>query len=350
MPGTSGSPDTVDIGFRVDRHVEIDHMADLVDIDASRGDIRGDEHRDPTSPEGVHRLGPGILGLVAVNCVGIDRCSAEDGRKTICAVLGSREHQRPGDLGTTKETRQQILLRIPVDLVELLRDCLDRRRFGIGLDRDRIPEDRVRQHPDLLRQGCREEQSLAFIGEHRNDLANVVDETHVQHSIGFIKHERLDLGEIDVSLVHQVEKSAGRGDQHVDPRSQGLDLVVLTDTTEDHCMLQRQFPAIGDEALHDLHREFTRGAEHECTRRTALGALARRSGLSHFGTGEPVQDRQCEGAGLAGTRLGATKNVATFDGRRNGVSLNWSRLGVALGFNRANDGLRKPEILETHAE
>ena len=40
--GAPRATDAVDVVFRVMRHVEIDHVADLLDVDAARGDIGGD--------------------------------------------------------------------------------------------------------------------------------------------------------------------------------------------------------------------------------------------------------------------------------------------------------------------
>ena len=42
------------------------------------------------------------------------------------------------------------------------------------------------------------------------------DEAHVEHLVGFVEHEDLDLREVDVPLLHEVEQAAGRGDEDVD--------------------------------------------------------------------------------------------------------------------------------------
>jgi len=43
--GSCRSADAMDIRLRVTGHVEIDHMRDVININAARSDIRGDEHR-----------------------------------------------------------------------------------------------------------------------------------------------------------------------------------------------------------------------------------------------------------------------------------------------------------------
>ena len=53
----------------------------------------------------------------------------------------------------------------------------------------------------------------------RGDAADVLDEAHVEHAVGFVEHEELDVAELDVALAHQVEQAARRGDQDVDAAS-----------------------------------------------------------------------------------------------------------------------------------
>ena len=52
--------------------------------------------------------------------------------------------------------------------------------------------------------------------QHGDDALDVVDEAHVEHAVGFVEHEHLDLVEAQRALVHEIEQAAGRGDQHVD--------------------------------------------------------------------------------------------------------------------------------------
>ena len=57
---------------------------------------------------------------------------------------------------------------------------------------------------------CRSLRSMATI------LLDVVDEAHVEHAVGFVEHQHLDLVEAQRALVHQIEQAAGRGHQHFD--------------------------------------------------------------------------------------------------------------------------------------
>ena len=55
-----------------------------------------------------------------------------------------------------------------------------------------------------------------------------------------------------------------------------------------------------------------------------------------------------EGAGLSRSRLGASKNVASFHGGRDRFRLDRSRFLVALGHDRIDYGLMQPHVLKGH--
>ena len=328
--GSSGPSDAMHVGLGIDRHVVVDHVGDVVHVDAAGGDVGRDQNRDSAVAEGFHRLGAHVLRLVAVNRIGIDRCLPENAGQTIRTVLGLREDQGTSDVLTAEETSKHLLLLRSIHLVEMLSDRLDCRRLGIGLDAHRVEEDGIREGPDLLRHRRGEEKGLMLVGKHLDHLADVVDETHVEHSVGLVQNDGLDHRQIDVPLIDEVQKTTGRRDQDVHARTERLDLVVLTDAAIDGRMLQGELASVGREAVEDLHRQLTGRAEHDRTRQTALCALAGRLGLSHFGTGQTMEDGQCEGAGLARAGLGTTEDITTFEGRRNRLCLNRSRFGVAL--------------------
>ena len=61
--------------------------------------------------------------------------------------------------------------------------------------------------------------ALLLLGHHREDLADVADEAHVEHAIGFVEDENLDCREIDGTLLHVVEQAPRGRDQNVDARA-----------------------------------------------------------------------------------------------------------------------------------
>ena len=49
-----------------------------------------------------------------------------------------------------------------------------------------------------------------------DDAAQIVDKAHVEHPVGLVEDQHLDVGQIDEALLHEVEQPPGRGDQDVD--------------------------------------------------------------------------------------------------------------------------------------
>ena len=78
------------VGGRVD----VQHEADVVDVDAARRDVRGDQHRALALPEvGQHAVAL-PLGLAAVQCPGTHPASAQPFGQPVHVVLGPHEHDR----------------------------------------------------------------------------------------------------------------------------------------------------------------------------------------------------------------------------------------------------------------
>ena len=97
------------------------------------------------------------------------------------------------------------------------------RRHG---DPDRIAQHLPGEFGDGARHGGREEQGLPLCGQLRHDGADVVDEPHIEHAVGFIEHEVLDAAEAKRVATHEVEQAAGCGDEHVDAVEQRTHLAA----------------------------------------------------------------------------------------------------------------------------
>ncbi len=100
-----------------------------------------------------------------------------------------------------------------------------------------------------------------FGGRWAIDALHVVDEAHVEHAVGLVEDEDLDLVEEDVLLLLEIEQPSGRGDEDVDAAVQRLNLAVLADAAEDDGVREAQVLAVMVEALADLRGELARGCE-----------------------------------------------------------------------------------------
>src|SRR6185436_17738057 len=95
-----------------------------------------------------------------------------------------------------------------------------------------------------------------------DDLANVADETHVEHPVGCIKHQMLDITKAKRIAPGQIEQPPRRGDQHIDAVKQGTYLCAHRYAADGKRCVDTYVAAVGSEAIKDLAGQLARGAEH----------------------------------------------------------------------------------------
>ena len=66
MPSAARAADAVDVDLLVFGALVVDDVRDVVDVDASRGDVGGDQDVDLAVTEGAQRLLAGTLAEIAV--------------------------------------------------------------------------------------------------------------------------------------------------------------------------------------------------------------------------------------------------------------------------------------------
>ena len=159
-----------------------------------------------------------------------------------------------------------------------------------------------------------------------------MNESHVEHAVGFIQHADAHLVELEHALLGQIEQPPRGGDEDIAAAAQCLDLRALADAAEDHHGAQLDEATVVLGAGGDLGGELARGREHQSARRAALGCA------------QVLQDRQHERRRLAGAGLRAREHVAAGEHRRNGLALDGSGNGVAFfGHSTGQLGLQ-PEF------
>ena len=157
-----------------------------------------------------------------------------------------------------------------------------------------------------------------FFGSDREHAADVADETHVEHPVGFVEHEDLDVPEVDRLLLHVIEQPSGCRDEDVHATPERIDLRVDADAAIHERRLERHVPAVDAHALLDLCRELAGRGEDQ---RADL-VLCRLTGDR---AREPLQHRQHEAGGLAGAGLCAGEHVAA--GENDGIACAWTGVG-----------------------
>ncbi len=128
-------------------------------------------------------------------------------------MLGAGEDQHLLELARARldDVGQQGPLALPVHGMHHLADQLGGGVLRGDLHGGRVLEELGRQLLDLVREGGREEQGLPLGGQQGQDLLDVPDEAHVEHAVGFIQHQDLQLAEIQVALALVIQQAAGSG-------------------------------------------------------------------------------------------------------------------------------------------
>ena len=231
------------------------------------------------------------------------------------------------------EQRALVLLR---DLVRALVDGLGRGVAARDLDQLGLVQQLVGELLDLGRERRREQQVLALRGrrQQRHDPLDVGDEAHVEHAIGFVEHEDLDLAEVHALVLDVVQQAARGRDEDLDASAHDRQLLLDVDAAVDDGRAQARVLAVLADRFLDLDRELARGRQDQRTDRVAGRRRARVRVL-----GQLVEDRQAEAGGLAGAGLGAAHDVLAGEDDRDGLLLDRGGGGVT-GLGHGAEELR----------
>ena len=184
-------------------------------------------------------------------------------------ALGAGEDERLLHLALGQDVvEQRVLVRAVVGPVQALLDV----GVGVGVRRDvdvlRVAQQVLRQAADVADEGRAVHHGLARRRHVVGDGADVVDEAHVEHAVGFVEDEHLDVVE------HRPCRSAGgrAGGPGVEirmssgPRS-AFDLRRIRHAADDGRDAQAlHVAAVGAGRLGDLHRELAGRRQHQHAR------------------------------------------------------------------------------------
>ena len=97
----------MDIVVRHSRHIEADHVRDVVHVQPAGGDVRGHQDLEVSAAEALHRPVPLRLRQVAVQLGHREAVGRDGPRQPASLSLGAGEHQHRGHLGVPEQMAQQ---------------------------------------------------------------------------------------------------------------------------------------------------------------------------------------------------------------------------------------------------
>ena len=133
--GAAGAADAVDVILRNQRHVEIDDMAERIDVDTARRDVGRDEDREPPALEPFQRRRALRLRAVAVDAFGADAGLDQVIGESIGAMLRARENERLLHVAALQQRHEQHRFEPLRHGIDGLGDARRRRRLALTLDR-----------------------------------------------------------------------------------------------------------------------------------------------------------------------------------------------------------------------
>ena len=167
---------------------------------------------------------------------GLEAVLLELPREPRRAVLGAHEAEHLPEVARLDDVRQQRALARPADTctrpASTVSAAVLRTR---DLDQLRLVQQLVGELLDLVGERRGEQQVLPLRRDRqqRHDALDVGDEAHVEHAVGFVEHEDLDLRQVHALLLDVVEQAARRGDEDLDAGAHDGQLLLDVDAAED---------------------------------------------------------------------------------------------------------------------
>ena len=357
LAGAARTANAVDIVGRLGRHVKVHDVAHVADVDAAGEHVGCHQHVDGTVAEGRKGTLALSLAAVAVNRGGLDALALQTTAAAVGAVLGA--HKDDGALRALllEELGQQIVLGLDGHREYKLVDGVGGRRGGRDLHARRVAHQVGDLAHGLLVERGREQQRLTLGRRLAHNAADGGQKAHVEHAVGLVQHQHLDLVQVAGALLDQVNQTARRSDQDVTAvlERRGLRLVAHAahdghgDMASDVGNLARD--------LVDLLGKLARGGddEHHGAAAVVLGLLgtaaavaaaALAHGLGRSDVLQIVHGRQQKGGRLAGAGLGGGKQVAALEHHGDGAGLNGRGRRVAQALDSTKHLVGKPQLVK----
>ena len=286
--------------------------------------------------ETVERGDPLLLRQVGVDPVDRMPGAMERAVEPLGVAPAPDEDQRRAEL-LVQERQDARLLVVRVDEIEPVGDP---RRGAPGwrdVDAQRIGQEAPCQPLDRRRHRRREHERVALLRQLLEDGVDLGHEPHVEHVVGFVEHQLLDVVELHGAALEMVEEPARSRDDDVRPLGERVHLVLDVQAANERDGAQ---PVAGPEVVEErlgLERDLARRREDQPADR----ALTLRP--------DPLRERDRERRGLARAGFGEPHDVEPGDRLRNHRRLDRRRMRPAELLDRQPQLWRQAQIIEAAA-
>ena len=298
--------DPVDVVLGIIRQVVVDHEFEVIDVDATGGDVGRHEECKRRLLEVIHHPRPLGLRHTAVEAFGRTSSSHERVGEFLDHLLRVAEDQAALDVVKIDQPSERVKLCVMPDLVI---DLIDQRRPGdnslLDLHQLGVTGMTADQRLDGRGNGRREKHRLPLGGGRREDLLDILPESHVEHPVGLVEHHQLHPGQVERVAGQMVRKPSWRAHHDVRAPLQFDELPFVgcapVNRHRSHALL-----ADGEfvNLVGDLGGQLPGGSEDQHLR-------------NRFRRVDPLDRRNAKRGGLARSRLRLADHVVSSHDQRN---------------------------------
>ena len=222
--GTTGTADTVNVGFGVVGDVVVHHVGDALNVQTTGNHVGGDQDVQLALTQLVDGTLTQLLRDVTVQRFTGVTTGSQLACQLFGGVLGTHEHQQ-GFVGFHfQQTGHGVQLVQTGHLPVTLANGGGGRSLGGDLDLFGLLQVLLGHATDLLRHGGREQGNLTTGRALIHDPVHVVDEAHAQHFVRFVQHQGFQAGEVQVLATDQVHHAARGTHDNLGTATQGAGL------------------------------------------------------------------------------------------------------------------------------
>ncbi len=317
----AGAADAMRVIHRRARQIVIHHCRKACNVDAARRHIGRYQYLQAASLEIAQHFGARALAELTVEGTGADAVAVQLIRHMLGRIFGRDEHQHPAPLMLLDQMFEQLRAARHVNQDRALHDIRLADRLRQHFHARRLVQHAVRQRLHRRREGRREEQVLALLGQQLQDAAQLLAETQVQQAIRLVQHQHGHTADLQGVMVDQVQQPSRRGDDDVGAAAQRHHLRIDRHAAEHnrHLDRHRQMRHQPAHRLAHLRRQLARRHQDQAMQLTrAVAVLQQR-----------MQQRQRECGSLAGAGLRGAQHILAAQDGGNGSALDRGRLLIA---------------------
>src|SRR6185369_9716374 len=264
---TACSADTVDIILGKARQIEVDDMADPVDIETSGSHVSCDEQLYPAFSQIRDRPVPCALGHIAMQGCSRVPLAVKLLSQRIRIFFRGRKDDGTRKLVVGKQMLQQsvLVLEIIGNVKPLLYDI--KRNLSAG----NLHTLGVAQHP--ARKFCgggihggSEHHCLPSLRGCSGYLVNILAEPHVEHPVGLVKDQHLQTAEVDPPVFKMIYEPPWSCNNEIDRLGQEAKLLTVGHPAEDRAAAYLGKPAIRLDSFGDLVGKLSGWSQYENSR------------------------------------------------------------------------------------